>query len=114
MDALGCVQRGGREEASRSTGFLEKVVSELDPEGFWGGGGFEQTVTGRKDVLRWGSSLSRGLEAGMGQVISAPWVWLGCQVLQAGETFAAIQVGTDEGQNWSIDSQHPSVYHTVL
>lgn len=34
MDALGCVQRGGREEASRSTGFLEKVVSELDPEGF--------------------------------------------------------------------------------
>lgn len=50
----------------------------------------------------------------MGQVISAPWVWLGCQVLQAGETFAAIQVGTDEGQNWSIDSQHPSVYHSSL
>lgn len=55
-------------------------MSELDPEGFGGGGGFEQAVTGRKDVLRWGNSLGRGLEAGMGHVISAPWVWLGCQV----------------------------------
>lgn len=47
--------RGG-EEAGRSKGLLEKVASELDPQGLGG----EQAVTGRKDVPRWGDSQRLG------------------------------------------------------
>lgn len=62
----------GSEKAGRSKGLLEKVVSELDPEGL----GDEQVVTGRKDVLRWGNGQRLGGWYG----VSAPQVWLGCQM----------------------------------
>lgn len=53
---LGVGAVSGGEEAGRSKGLLEKVASELDPEGLGG----EQAVTGRKDVLRWGDSRRLG------------------------------------------------------
>lgn len=54
------------------------VASKLDSEGSRDGGGFELAVMGRKGMMRWAKSLSKGLEARTG-----PWyspVWLGIRV----------------------------------
>lgn len=67
----------GGEEAGRSKGLLEKVASELDPEGLGG----EQAVTGRKDVQRRGKSKAWRLVgvlvlpgvAGVSEVLGIQW-----------------------------------------